>query len=73
MKKSALRKLLDLGLFGTKFPGWEIHALGSNCVAVATDAGKAFLTDGERWKEYPDLSAALETRVTRRKFLLGEE
>lgn len=73
MKKSALRKLLDMGLFFTEGIGWKLHPLGTNCVLVSLDNGKAFLTDGERRKEYSSMEAALDTRVTRRKYLLGEE
>jgi hypothetical protein len=69
---SALRKLLNLGMLFTSGPGWKIHPLASNLYALETDSGKTFLSDGERNVEYPSLAAALETRVTRRKLLLGE-
>lgn len=68
---SALRKVLELGLLFTSGPGWKLHPLGTNCILVETDSG-AFLTDGERRKEYPSMEAALDTRVTRRKLMLGE-
>jgi len=71
-KKSALRKLLDMGMIFMQGEGWKIHPLGTNCYAVETADGKAFLSDGERHAEYPSLEAALETRVTMRKMLLGE-
>jgi hypothetical protein len=70
---SLLRKLLNAGMMFSQGEGWKIHPLGTNCVAVELADGRAYLTDGERQKMYPDLSSALETKVTRRKFLLGEK
>ena len=73
MKKTALRKLLDMGLFFTEGIGWKLHPLSVNCIMVELSNGRAFLTDGDRRKEYPSMEAALDTRVTRRKYMLGEE
>lgn len=68
---SALRKLLNLGMMVTEGMGWKIHPLASNLYAVET-AGKCFLSDGDRHVEYSSLAAALETKITKRKLLLGE-
>jgi hypothetical protein len=63
------RKMLQ-GLFNLS--RMEIHPL-SLSVFVGILGNRFFLSDGNRFVEYDSFEACLETRVTRRKFLLGEK
>ncbi len=69
MKKSALRKILDLGLLFTVGDGWKLHPLGTNCVAVEKADGSVILTDGDEQVPCEDLSEAMRTTAYKR-FLL---
>lgn len=70
---SLLRKILDQGLFSMDLGEGRLFPLGSNCVAIERENGTAFLADNlGRKKEYGSLAEALETKITRRKYLLGE-
>lgn len=70
MKISALRKLLNQGLFSVFGDGWKILPLHSNCYAVEFPDGRVILSDGDEHKEFPSLADALEktTFVERKKF-----
>lgn len=69
--KSALRKLLDLGLMLTRGEGWKIHPLESNVYLVEMADGRAILSDGTRNVEYPSFEAALDTTFTRKALRYG--
>jgi hypothetical protein len=70
-KKSALRKLLDKGLFFTKGESWEIFPLATN-LFVLIMGGRIFLSNGEESKEYPDFASALQTQITKRRLIFGD-
>lgn len=71
MKKSALRKLLDLGMLFSKGEGWEIHPLSSK-VFVLLFGEKVFLSDGERHLEETSFSSAVAHRTAFRRLTFGE-
>lgn len=70
-QKSALRKLLDLGLMLTHGEGWRIHPLDPNVYLIEMNDGRAILSDGERRVEYPSFQEALDTTFTRRALQYG--
>ena len=71
MVKSALRKILDLGMLFSKGEGWEIHPLSSK-VFVLLFGEKVFLSDGERNLEKTSFGSALLDRTNFRRLTFGE-